>query len=210
MRHSKSFILTLAATLGCTALAPVLAKSTVACIKPTVISVIPTVTSVVSTFASVNPTATSDTPTAMPITPTTGPLDPTHFYTEPLSLHNCSNLPISSGPNSITPVGVLKGLSDSALLDVIQRQTFRYFWHYAHPVSGLARERDNTVKAEYYWDYINEAYDEPNFSRHTFGEEACAIGGNYRSRPIWRLFRNIPDIRIVLEKVGFQSPSINQ
>src|SRR5882672_10291952 len=79
--------------------------------------------------------------------------------------------------NSIAPVGVIKGLSDSALLDVVQRQTFRFFWHYAHPVSGLARERDNTVKAEYYWDYINEAYDEPNFSRHTFGQEACAIGG---------------------------------
>ncbi|HEY4207950.1 MAG TPA: hypothetical protein VGM31_14100, partial [Puia sp.] len=68
-----------------------------------------------------------------------------------------------SGPNSIAPVGIIKGLSDSALLDVVQRQTFRYFWHYAHPVSGLARERDNTVKAEYYWDYINEAYDQPNF-----------------------------------------------
>ncbi|MEO8766659.1 MAG: hypothetical protein ABI416_20320, partial [Ginsengibacter sp.] len=42
---------------------------------------------------------------------------------------------------SIAPVGVIKGLSDSALLDVVQRQTFRFFWHFAHPVSGLARER---------------------------------------------------------------------
>jgi hypothetical protein len=82
-----------------------------------------------------------------------------------------------ASPQRIPVVGVIRGLSDSALLDVIQRQTFRYFWHYAHPVSGLARERDNTVRAEYYWDYINEAYDQPNFSRHTFGEEACAIGG---------------------------------
>jgi len=80
-------------------------------------------------------------------------------------------------PNSIVPVGIIKNLSDSALLETVQRQTFRYFWHYAHPVSGLARERDNTVKAEYYWDYINEAYDEPNFSKHSFGPEACAIGG---------------------------------
>jgi hypothetical protein len=80
-------------------------------------------------------------------------------------------------PNSILPVGIIKNLSDSALLETVQRQTFRYFWHYAHPVSGLARERDNTVKAEYYWDYINEAYDEPNFSKHSFGPEACAIGG---------------------------------
>lgn len=35
-------------------------------------------------------------------------------------------------------------LSDSALLDLVQKQTFRYFWDFAHPVSGLARERSNT------------------------------------------------------------------
>ena len=34
-------------------------------------------------------------------------------------------------------------LSDSALLDVVQKQTFKYFWDFAHPVSGLARERSN-------------------------------------------------------------------
>src|ERR1017187_8873763 len=54
-------------------------------------------------------------------------------------------------PDSITPVGIIKGMSDSELLDVVQRQTFRYFWHFAYPVSGLARERDNTVRADYYW-----------------------------------------------------------
>ena len=63
--------------------------------------------------------------------------------------------------DSIEPIGIIQNLSDSGLLDIIQRQTFRYFWHYAHPVSGLARERSNTVKAEYYWDYIDEADDEP-------------------------------------------------
>jgi hypothetical protein len=36
------------------------------------------------------------------------------------------------------------GLSDSALLDLLQKQTFRYFWDFAHPVSGMARERSNT------------------------------------------------------------------
>ena len=81
-------------------------------------------------------------------------------------------------PDSIAPVGIVKGLSDSKLLDVVQRQTFRYFWHYGHPVSGLARERDNTIKADYYWDYINEAEGVPNFSKGTFGSEACAIGGS--------------------------------
>jgi len=34
-------------------------------------------------------------------------------------------------------------LDDVALLDAVQRQTLRYFWDFAHPVSGLARERSN-------------------------------------------------------------------
>ena len=34
-------------------------------------------------------------------------------------------------------------LDDDALLDLVQRQTLRYFWDFAHPVSGLARERSN-------------------------------------------------------------------
>lgn len=36
-----------------------------------------------------------------------------------------------------------KNLSDSALLELVQKQTFRYFWDFAHPVSGMARERSN-------------------------------------------------------------------
>ncbi|MFH1214377.1 MAG: hypothetical protein V1681_09820, partial [Candidatus Neomarinimicrobiota bacterium] len=32
-------------------------------------------------------------------------------------------------------------LDDEGLLDMVQEMTFRYFWEYAHPVSGLARER---------------------------------------------------------------------
>ena len=46
-------------------------------------------------------------------------------------------------------VGDLPALSDDeALWDMTQRTTLRYFWEFAHPVSGLARERntsDNTV-----------------------------------------------------------------
>jgi len=34
-------------------------------------------------------------------------------------------------------------LSDNELMDKIQQQTFKYFWDFAHPVSGLARERSN-------------------------------------------------------------------
>jgi hypothetical protein len=49
-----------------------------------------------------------------------------------------------TGEDGIKPVGIIKNLGDSALLDVVQRQTFRYFWDFGHPVSGLARERSNT------------------------------------------------------------------
>src|SRR5258707_6588876 len=73
--------------------------------------------------------------------------------------------------NTIAAVGIIKNISDSALLDIVQRQTFRYFWNFGHPVSGMARERDNTVKANYYWDYINEADNQPNFAKGTFGPE---------------------------------------
>ena len=32
-------------------------------------------------------------------------------------------------------------ISDDSLLTLVQKQTFKFFWDYAHPVSGLARER---------------------------------------------------------------------
>lgn len=48
-------------------------------------------------------------------------------------------------------------LTDDQLLDLVQKQTFQYFWDFGHPVSGLARERSN----------------------HSFGygEETCTTGG---------------------------------
>src|SRR5262245_46790963 len=38
-----------------------------------------------------------------------------------------------------------RDLDDAALLDLVQRQTFRYFWDFAHPISGLSRERSNAA-----------------------------------------------------------------
>ncbi|MEO6915230.1 MAG: glucoamylase family protein [Chitinophagaceae bacterium] len=35
-------------------------------------------------------------------------------------------------------------ISDSALLDLVQKQTLKYFYDFAHPVSGLARERNTS------------------------------------------------------------------
>ncbi len=40
-----------------------------------------------------------------------------------------------------------KTQSDDELLDMVQRQTLKYFWDFAHPVSGLARERSNETAA---------------------------------------------------------------
>jgi hypothetical protein len=36
-------------------------------------------------------------------------------------------------------------IGDNALLDLVQQQTFKYFWDFGHPVSGLARERSNAT-----------------------------------------------------------------
>lgn len=47
-------------------------------------------------------------------------------------------------PAVFNPTARPKNLSDSALLDLVQQQTFKYFWDFAHPVSGLARERSNS------------------------------------------------------------------
>jgi hypothetical protein len=35
-------------------------------------------------------------------------------------------------------------ITDSALLTLVQQQTFQYFWDFGHPVSGLARERTSS------------------------------------------------------------------
>ena len=35
-------------------------------------------------------------------------------------------------------------ITDNALLDLIEQQTFKYFWDFGHPVSGMARERNTS------------------------------------------------------------------
>lgn len=63
-----------------------------------------------------------------------------------------SQEPVTSGtPYTLPTVGIIKNLSDDQLLDIVQKQTFRYFWDFAHPVSGMARERSNIA-----FDYGNE------------------------------------------------------
>lgn len=52
---------------------------------------------------------------------------------------------MASGLFRMAPVR--RGLNDSELLDEVQRNTFRYFWDFAHPVSGLAYERTDFYHA---------------------------------------------------------------
>jgi len=35
-------------------------------------------------------------------------------------------------------------ISDDELLDLVQKQTFKYFWDFGHPTSGMARERNSS------------------------------------------------------------------
>ncbi|MCF2516303.1 glucoamylase family protein [Dyadobacter sp. CY351] len=46
-------------------------------------------------------------------------------------------------PAVFNPADRPKNLSDTALLELVQKQTFRYFWEFGHPVSGMSRERSN-------------------------------------------------------------------
>ncbi len=47
--------------------------------------------------------------------------------------------PVPTEPNPSLP----SQLADAELMDKVQEQTFKYFWDFAHPVSGLARERSD-------------------------------------------------------------------
>lgn len=46
-----------------------------------------------------------------------------------------------SAPTSPTQVST-RALSDDDLMEMVQKTTFRYFWDFAHPVSGMSRERN--------------------------------------------------------------------
>ncbi|WP_029037209.1 glucoamylase family protein [Salinimicrobium xinjiangense] len=53
---------------------------------------------------------------------------------------SCKNTEEIPG-NIILEPGAKDTLSDEELLDIVQRQTLKYFWDYAEPNSGMARER---------------------------------------------------------------------
>ena len=64
-----------------------------------------------------------------------GKNDVTHFYRVTKANDTAS---IATSP---TVSARSTAMSDDELLSSVQEATFRYFWHFGHPVSGLARER---------------------------------------------------------------------
>lgn len=68
----------------------------------------------------------------------TDALDTSYYFVEALSGLN------HSLAKSDTILVSERNLSDNELMDMVQRYTFRYFYDEAHPVSGLARERNTS------------------------------------------------------------------
>lgn len=57
------------------------------------------------------------------------------------SLKNTLTFSLNSGIDSTRK---FPAISDDELLTKVQQQTFKYFWDFGHPVSGLARERNTS------------------------------------------------------------------
>ena len=57
------------------------------------------------------------------------------------NLSNPGNLQLTTGIDSTDK---FPPMSDSALLTLVEQQTFKYFWDFGHPVSGMARERTSS------------------------------------------------------------------
>ena len=80
-----------------------------------------------------------------------GPLKYLSRYIVYLSpeLQSANNIKLNSPVNilfvtSIDSTNKFPVISDDALLTLVQQQTFNYFWFGGHPVSGMARERNNS------------------------------------------------------------------
>jgi hypothetical protein len=80
-----------------------------------------------------------------------GPLTPITKYilTVNTNLTSAANTPLQNAytisfVTQIDSTDKFPLLTDSQLLDTVQRRTFRYFWEFGHPVSGMSRERNGS------------------------------------------------------------------
>lgn len=78
-------------------------------------------------------------------------LDPISFYTVTASagLKSSTGAALQSGftltlLTAIDSSDKFSQISDTVLITLVQQQTFKYFWDFGHPVSGLARERNSS------------------------------------------------------------------
>lgn len=77
-------------------------------------------------------------------------LNPLSTYTVSVSGIRSSKGAVLKTPSSVKlvttydPRDKFPLVSDEQLLDLVQKQTFKYFWDFGHPVSGLSRERDSS------------------------------------------------------------------
>jgi hypothetical protein len=72
-----------------------------------------------------------------------------YSFTVATGLRSQQNATLSSQLNftfvtSIDSTDKFSQVSDSALVQLVQQQTFKYFWDFGHSVSGLARERNTS------------------------------------------------------------------
>lgn len=81
----------------------------------------------------------------------TSVLQPLSKYTITISTGLLSKQGIALAANStniiitsIDSTDKFPRISDDALLTLIQKQTFKYFWDFGHPVSGMSRERNTS------------------------------------------------------------------
>lgn len=58
--------------------------------------------------------------------------------------HRISTGKVYAISTGIDPADKFPRISDEELLTLVQQQTFRYFWNFAHPISGMARERTSS------------------------------------------------------------------
>ncbi len=84
------------------------------------------------------------------------------------------NKPFPTEPDANLP----EQLTDVELMDKVQEQTFKYFWDFGHPVSGMARERSDPNA------YGGESPDIVTSGGSGFGVMAIIVGveRNYISR----------------------------
>lgn len=63
------------------------------------------------------------------------------FAALPIMLGSCSSSDTKASDTTPAPEAPVAQLTDEQLIDLVQKQTFKYFWDFAEPNSGLARER---------------------------------------------------------------------